>query len=560
MKAPSARRALAAAAWLLLLAAGETRNGFQELKTPWLNRGTSTPVPRPAHLRGLLPHGEIPLALRVEHAMAALRRHAHAIDRYQYLQHVQDSDETLYQAILLAHTAEVMPIVYTPTVGEACQRWGELHHAGPRGVYVTLDDLGGVRAALENAARDAVDVVVVTDGERILGLGDLGAHGMGIPVGKLALYACCAGIDPARCLPVALDVGTDNAALRESPAYVGARRPRDRSATYDALVRELVDAAKELYGANVLIQFEDFGNANAFRLLEAYRNECCCFNDDIQGTAAVVLAGLLSALRITGGTLADQTFLFFGAGEAGVGIANLVSEAISRETGGTLDDARTRVFLVDSQGLVTSARGDLAAHKAPYARDVGGADTLLDAVELAKPTALIGVAAVPGAFDAAVLEAMQRLNDQPIIFALSNPTSKAECTAAECYAAAPRAVFASGSPFDAVAMPDGSVRVPGQGNNAYCFPGIGLGAVLAGATRVTDEDMYAAATSLAASVADDRLAQGCVYPPLADIRDVSARVAAAVAANAYDAGTATKLPRPADLVAAARAAMWRPGG
>ncbi|KAH8068527.1 malate dehydrogenase [Aureococcus anophagefferens] len=532
MKAPPARRALAAAAWLLLLAAGETRNGFQELKTPWLNRGTSTPVPRPAHLRGLLPHGEIPLALRVEHAMAALRRHAHAIDKYQFLQHVQDSDETLYQAILLEHTAEVMPIVYTPTVGEACQRWGELHHAGPRGVYVTLDDLGGVRAALENAARDAVDVVVVTDGERILGLGDLGAHGMGIPVGKLALYSCCAGIDPARCLPVALDVGTDNEELRESPSYVGAR-PRP---------------------------FEDFGNANAFRLLEEYRSECCCFNDDIQGTAAVVLAGLLSSLRITGGTLADQTFLFFGAGEAGVGIANLVSEAVARETGEALDDARKRVFLVDSQGLVTSARGDLAVHKAPYARDVGGAATLLDAVELAKPTALIGVAAVPGAFNAAVLEAMQRLNDQPVIFALSNPTSKAECTAAECYAAAPRAVFASGSPFDAVTMPDGSVRVPGQGNNAYCFPGIGLGAVLAGATRVTDEDMYAAATALAASVADDRLAQGCVYPPLADIRDVSARVAAAVAANAYDAGTATKLPRPADLVAAARAAMWRPGG
>ncbi|KAH8048468.1 malate dehydrogenase [Aureococcus anophagefferens] len=388
--APPARRALAAAAWLLLLAAGETRNGFQELKTPWLNRGTSTPVPRPAHLRGLLPHGEIPLALRVEHAMAALRRHAHAIDKYQFLQHVQDSDETLYQAILLEHTAEVMPIVYTPTVGEACQRWSELHHAGPRGVYVTLDDLGGASATWAR-------------------------RGMGIPVGKLALYSCCAGIDPARCLPVALDVGTDNEELRESPS--SSARRRDRSANYDALVRELVDAAKELYGANVLIQFEDFGNANAFRLLEEYRSECCCFNDDIQGTAAVVLAGLLSSLRITGGTMADQTFLFFGAGEAGVGIANLVSEAVARETGEALDDARKRVFLVDSQGL--------------------------------------------------------RLNDQPVIFALSNPTSKAECTAAVLRA--PRRAFASGSPFDAVTMPDGSVRVPGQGN-AYCFPGIGLGA------------------------------------------------------------------------------------
>ena len=545
-----------------LVVGAHASSGYYELRTPLLNRGTSTPEPRPQHLRGLVPGGApIPLDLKVELCLAELRRKGSGLDKYIFLQSLQDSDETLYQAILSAHTAECMPFVYTPTVGQACIEWGRIHHPAPRGVYLTLDDLGSVKRVLANygPAKD-VAVLVVTDGERILGLGDLGCHGMGIPIGKLALYSCCAGIDPARCLPVTLDVGTDNEALRNAPEYLGVRRPRDRSSAYDALVGELVQSAKELYGATVLIQFEDFGTENAFRLLDEYRDAATCFNDDIQGTAAVALAGLLSSLRLTGGTLGDQRILFLGAGEAGAGIAALVARAIATETGCDLADARRRVSLVDSKGLVTRARVDtLAAHKVPFAHDAPEAPSLLDAISQTRPTALVGVAAVPGAFDAAVLGKMADLNDTPVIFALSNPTSKAECTAEEAYAhTRGTAVFASGSPFAPVTLPNGETKVPGQGNNAYAFPGIGLGALLAGATRISDDDMYAAARALADAVDDAQLANGCVYPPLADIRDVSARVAAAVAKNAYDSGCATNLPRPPDLLAAARAAMWQP--
>ncbi len=378
---------------------------------------------------------------------------------------------------------------------------------------------------------------------------------MGIPIGKLALYTACAGIDPTRCLPVVLDVGTNNDALLADPLYLGLHRRRLTGAAYDALVEEFVMAAQAAF-PGVLIQFEDFANHHAFALLARYRDRVPCFNDDIQGTAAVALAGVFSALRVTGGALAEQTFLFLGAGEAATGIADLIVAALAAE-GVPAERARGRCWLLDSKGLVVADRGDLAAHKRPYAHAHAPVATLVEAIERLKPTALIGVAATGGTFTEDVLRAMARLNARPIVFALSNPTSKSECTAEQAYRYTDgRALFASGSPFAEVTFA-GRTFVPRQGNNSYIFPGIGLGAIASRARRVTDEMFLAAARALAARVADADLAQGSLYPPLASVRDVSAHIAAAVAEVAYARGLAAR-PRPADVLADVRGRMYEP--
>jgi malate dehydrogenase (oxaloacetate-decarboxylating)(NADP+) len=389
-----------------------------------------------------------------------------------------------------------------------------------------------------------VRVIVVTDGERILGLGDLGANGMGIPIGKLALYTANAGVHPSLCLPVTIDVGTENETLLPDPLYIGLPQRRVRGAAYDELFEEFITAVSARY-PRALVQMEDFGNANAFRLLRAYRDRLCLFNDDIQGTGAVALAGLFSALGVTGGKLADQTVLFLGAGEAALGIADLSAAAMAEE-GIPLEEARRRCWFVDSKGLVVRSRTDLNENKWVYAHDHPPTPDLLAAVESLRPTALIGVAGQRGMFTCPVLEAMGRLNKRPIVFAMSNPTSKQECTAEEAYAATGgRVLFASGSP-SAPLVVDGKTVVPGQGNNAYIFPGVGLAIVAFGITRVTDEMFLAAARTLAAQLADADRASGSLYPPFARIRDVSARIAAAVAETAYRQGLASE-PRPKDL-------------
>jgi malate dehydrogenase (oxaloacetate-decarboxylating)(NADP+) len=491
---------------------------------------------------------------QIERVLGNFRAKTSDLEKYINLRALHDRNETLFYRLLTDYPDEMMPIVYTPTVGLACQRYTHIFQR-PRGIFVSAADRGRVRDVLANWPRRDVAIIVVSDGERILGLGDLGANGMGIPIGKLSLYTACAGVPPGQCLPVLLDVGTDNLELLADPLYIGLHQRRVRGEAYDALVDEFINAARELF-PGVVIQFEDFANQNAFRLLQRYRDRIPTFNDDIQGTAAVSLAGVLSALRVTGGRLAAQTLLFQGAGEAAVGIADLVVAAMAAQG---LDPAaaRARCWLFDSKGLVVRQRSDLAAHKRPYAHEHAAMATLLDAVKTLRPTALIGVAGVGRAFTQDVVATMTAHNERPIVFALSNPTSKSECTAEEAYRwSQGRALFACGSPFDPVTL-DGRRLVPRQGNNSYIFPGVGLGAIASRTTRITDDMFMAAAHVLAERVTQQDLDQGSLYPPLRNIRDVSAYIAAAVAAVAYRERLA-QAPRPDDMIGSMRARMYQP--
>jgi malate dehydrogenase (oxaloacetate-decarboxylating)(NADP+) len=452
------------------------------------------------------------------------------------------------------HIEEMMPIIYTPTVGKACQEFQHIFRQS-RGFYASIEDKGRVKEILKNWPHKDVKIIVVTDGERILGLGDMGAGGMGIPIGKLALYTACSGIHPTHCMPVMLDVGTNNESLLNDPLYNGLERRRVRGEDYDELVEEFIMAAQEVF-PGVLIQLEDFGNTNAFRLLEQYRNQVPLFNDDIQGTGAVAISGVIGALRITGNELADQKILFLGAGEAGIGIADVFVAALG-EQGIPAEEARKQCWFVDSKGLLVSGRDTLAEHKIPYAHDHPPLDDFLDAVKTLKPTAILGLSGQPNTFTKEVVEAMAEINERPIIFALSNPTSMAECTAEQAYAWSDgRAVFASGSPFDPVKY-NNQTFIPGQGNNAYIFPGVGLGAIVSQARVITDEMFLAAAHSLANQVTESDLERGRVYPPLSRIRSVSAKIAYDVAKMVYDQGLTNK-EQPDDIKVEIQDYMYQP--
>lgn len=528
--------------------------GLDLLRDPLLNKGTAfSDAERDAlGLRGLLPPAVITPEQQVARVLDNLRQLPTDLDKFISLNALHDRNETLFFRVVMDHPDEMMPLIYTPTVGLACQRFAHIFQR-PRGIWVSTADRGRVAAVLRNWPAREVKIMVVTDGERILGLGDLGANGMGIPVGKLSLYTACAGIHPATTLPVMLDVGTNNAAFLQDPLYIGLKQPRLRGAEYDALIEEFITAAQEVF-PGVVIQFEDFANLNAFRLLHDWRDRACCFNDDIQGTASVALAGLYSALRVTGTTLPEQRLLFFGAGEAATGICDLAVAAMTGE-GLPQAEARKRCWLVDSRGLVVKSRTDLGEHKRPYAHEHAQVPNFLSAVKTLRPTAIVGVAAVGKSFTREVLEEVARVNERPIVFALSNPTSQAECTAQEAYLwTGGRALFACGSPFGPVTI-DGRTHVPRQGNNSYIFPGVGLGLIACGARRATDEMFLAAAHALAELVTQQDLEQGSLYPPLARVRDVSARIAAAVAEVAFSRGLAS-VPRPENPLAFIRSKMY----
>ncbi len=530
--------------------------GTALLREPLLNKGTAfNAAERDAFgLRGLLPPRINSQADQVRRVLENFRRKPTDLDKYINLAALHDRNETLFFRVVVDNPDEMMPIIYTPTVGLACQQFGHIFQR-PRGLFVSIEDLGRVESVLRNWPHRDVAMIVVTDGERILGLGDQGADGMGIPVGKLSLYTACAGVHPRQCLPVVLDVGTNNAALLEDPLYIGLPQHRVRGEAYDALLDEFI-AATQVVFPGVVVQFEDFANQNAFRLLQKWRDRICTFNDDIQGTAAVALAGIVSALRISGGRLGEQRLLFLGAGEAATGIADLAVTAMVAE-GLTPAAARARCWLFDSRGLVHDGRSDLVEHKRPYAHPHAPVTVFADAVRALRPTAIIGVAASAGAFTEEVVREMSAINERPIVFALSNPTSKAECTAEQAYRwSGGQALFASGSPFGPVTL-DGRRFVPRQGNNSYIFPGVGLGAITTRARRVTDEMFMAAVRALCAQVTPEDLAQGSLFPPLAQVREVSAHIAAAVAQVVFDQGLAG-VPRPADLLVHVRSQMYEP--
>lgn len=530
--------------------------GMQLLHNPVLNKGTSfTEKERDLfRLRGLLPPRVFSQEQQVTRALENLRRKNSDLERYIFLMALQDRNEKLFYRLILDHLEEIVPIIYTPTVGQACQEYGHIFRR-PRGIFISLEDAGRVANLLCNWPYKNVRVIVVTDGERILGLGDLGADGMGVPVGKLALYTACGGIDPTFCLPVTIDVGTNNEELLKDPLYIGRGHHRVRGPAYDGLIKEFVEAVQGLF-PQALIQFEDFGNKNAFRLLAEYRDKVCVFNDDIQGTAAVVLAGLHSAGKFIGRPISEQRYLFFGAGEAGTGIADLLVEEMKR-SGLSQKAARRSCWFIDSKGLVVNGRHDLAEHKLRYAHHHSFLTDPLAIIQAVRPAAIIGVSGQPGIFSEPILKGMAEINERPVIFALSNPTSKSECTAEAAYLlTGGRAIFASGSPFNPVTL-NGRKFVPSQGNNVYIFPGLGLGIVASQSRRVTDTMLLAAARALANEVSEADLSEGRIYPPLCRIRQVSEKIARAVAEVAYAEGLADS-PRPADLESSIREHVFVP--
>ena len=533
----------------------DSPRGLALLRDPLLNKGTAfTEAERDAlGLRGFLPAHVLSMEEQAARVLTNLRSLPNDLEKYIALNSLHDRNEELFFRVVCDNIDEIQPLIYTPTVGLACQRYGLIFQR-PRGMFISATDKGRIAELLGNWPYPA-KLIVVTDGERILGLGDLGAHGMGIPVGKLSLYSACAGVHPENCLPIMLDVGTNNQDLLNDRYYIGLRQKRLSGEAYDEFVDEFITAARAAF-PGVLIQFEDFANHSAFRLLHKYRDDIPVFNDDIQGTAAVALAGLFSALRVSGGKLADQRVLFLGAGEAATGIADLIVSAMMAE-GLSESEAVKRNWLVDSRGLVVKGRAGLTEHKLRYAHDHAGVEDFLTAIRTLKPTAIIGVAAVGGAFTPEVLQAMAEINHRPIVFALSNPTSKAECSAEEAYRhTGGRALFACGSPYDPVKLDD-KTFVPRQGNNSYIFPGVGLGAIASGSKLVTDEMFMAAAHTLAYLVTQDDIEQGSLYPSLPRIREVSAHIAAAVAEVAYKRGLATT-PRPNDMMAYVEQQMYDP--
>jgi malate dehydrogenase (oxaloacetate-decarboxylating)(NADP+) len=512
------------------------------LEDPLRNKGTAFTQEERARLglEGLLPPRVESIDEQVVRVMTRLRAQHGALERYLALAALREDNTTLFYRVLVEHLEELLPIVYTPTVGEACLAWSRLD-VPARGLYITARHRGRVAQLLRNWPQRGVRIIVVTDGSRILGLGDLGANGMGIPLGKLALYSACGGVPPALGLPVTLDLGTANAAVRDDPYYLGERSARLEGEERDALLDEFIAATQEVF-PGAIVQFEDFSNATAFALLGRYRDRLCCFNDDIQGTGAMGLAGLYAAARATGTPLSAQRLLFAGAGEACLGIGTLVVAAMRRE-GLSEKEARQRCLFIDSRGAVVESRIDLPAHKRRCAQAIVALADLPAAVAFFRPTALIGASAQSGLFTRPVLEAMARASAHPVVFALSNPTSKAECTAEQAYAwSGGHALFAAGSPFAPVRR-EGRLLTPGQANNAWIFPGLGLGLLLSRAARVTDDMFIAAARALAAHVTEEDLAQGRLFPAAARMREVAASVAAAVAG----------VPREE-----ARAAMYRP--
>ena len=519
--------------------------GLALLRDPRLNKSTAFNQAEREGLGlvGLLPEGIDSQETQIERVHLQLARKPNDLEKYIYLSQLQDTDETLFYRVLMSDPAHFLPLVYTPTVGEACLQFGHVMRR-PKGLYLSINRKGRVREILRNWPNRDVRFIVVTSGQRILGLGDLGANGMGIPIGKLALYTACAGIPPQYSLPILMDCGTNNDALLRDPLYLGLRQSRPAIAELDEFVDEFVTAVQEEF-PDCCIQFEDWAGTDAIRLLGRYRDRICCFNDDIQGTAAVAIAGLLGAMRIVGGKLSHQKFLFLGAGSAGIGIADMLTQEMMSD-GLSAEEARARIWLFDVNGLLESTRTDLADFQKPYAHRHAPTKDFVEAIETIRPGAIIGVSTVAKAFNQRVIEAMARVNRRPIIFPYSNPTSHLECSAEEAYRwSEGRAIFASGSPFPPVRFGDRTF-VPGQGNNVYIFPAIGLAVYATRAKRVTDEMFIAAAHAVAEQVTQAELDIGLIYPPQSTILTTELHAAQRVAEVIFARGLA-RVETPKDV-------------
>jgi malic enzyme len=540
--------------------------GKELLAQPTLNKdvGFTATEREEFGLNGLLPWRvatiEEQVALELEH----LRRKSDNLERYVGLAALQDRNETLFYRLLVDHLEDLAPIIYTPTVGYACREFSHVMRR-PRGLWITPDDIDRIPELLRNGGRAGIRLIVATDNERILGLGDQGAGGMGIPIGKLALYTAGAGVHPDITLPVSLDCGTDNEDLLGDPLYLGYPKPRLRGAAYDTFIEAFVEAVLDAY-PHALLQWEDFKQHNALRLLERYRHRLSSFNDDIEGTAAVVVAGILAALRLSGQRLSAQRLVLVGAGAAGIGIARLVQLAM-RVDGADEETVRGAIVMIDSRGLVFEGRDQLDEDKRPFALspremsrfgfepsphyDLGAV------VRQVLPTVLVGTSGSPGAFTESVVRQMAERTPRPVVLPLSNPTAHSEAKPADVLAwTSGRALVATGSPFPPV-MVGGISRPVGQANNVFIFPGLGLGAIVARAREVTDRMFLAAATELAHAVSQERLDQGALYPSLAELRSVSRRIAISVAREARDQGLA-RIVTDEEIEAEVDAAMWAP--
>ncbi|GAB4362102.1 MAG: NAD-dependent malic enzyme [Deltaproteobacteria bacterium] len=540
--------------------------GLEILHNPILNKGSAFPLEerRLFRIEGMLPPAVSTLEQQVERRYEGFSAKPSDLEKYIYLRSLQDRNETLFYALLLAHLEEMIPIVYTPTVGLACQRYSHIFRY-TRGIFLSPDNIDRVDAIFRSLAYRNVEMIVATDSEGILGIGDQGVGGMGIPVGKLSLYVAGAGIRPANCLPVTIDVGTDNEERLADPLYLGIRKRRIRGEAYFDLIDRFAQAVKKHFPGAIL-QWEDFSKQNAFTLLDRYRKQLPSFNDDIQGTGAVVLAGILCALRITGGSLPAQRFAILGAGAGGIGVARQIRTAL-RARGLSEREATERILVVDSRGVVAEGRGGVDAYKVPFAQRAGFAEgwtrerpdkvTLLDVVRNARPTVLLGLSGTAGAFTGEILRTMAAQCERPVIFPLSNPTSKTEAPPEEIYRmTGGRAIVATGSPFPAVNH-EGKEYLVGQGNNVYIFPGVGLAALLVGAKEITDGMFTAAAERLAGLVPAERLARNGLYPPIAQLREICREIAVAVSLRAMEEGIAAPVPEER-LRESLERRMWKP--
>ncbi|NMF63545.1 NAD-dependent malic enzyme [Brasilonema octagenarum] len=532
------------------------KRGIELLHDPSLNKSTAyTEAERQAlGLVGLVPDVTESEDLQLRRVMQQLGHKNTDLDRYIYLINLLDHDETLFFRTIMSDPARFLPIVYDPTIGEACLKFGYIFR-NPRGMYVSIERRGQVKKILQNWPVKDVRVICVTDGGRILGLGDLGANGMGIPIGKLQLYTATAGVPPTGLLPIYLDAGTNNEQYLHDPLYLGLRKTRPSTEELYSFVDEFVDAVQEVF-PKCCIHFEDWTGVDAVHLLERYRNKVSCYNDDVQGTAGITLAGMINATKLKGTQLKDEKYLFLGAGSAAIGLANLLCTALVAQ-GMTLEDAQSRVSMFDINGLLEPTRTDLVDFQKPYAHSHPPTKDFVAAIESIKPTTIIGVSTVGGAFTQQVVETMSQLNDRPVIMALSNPTEHAECTPEQAYTwSKGKAIYAAGVQFPPVHL-NGQTFLPGQANNFYIFPAVGLAIYATAAKRVSDEMFIEAAAAVADQVPEDLLKQGLIYPPQSNILETEIKTAIRVAKLVFDSGLA-RVDRPANIDAFIRQHVYKP--